>query len=74
MKVKIIEKCFVGTGGNLEAGEEHDLEQRIAEKLIARGYAEEAGKKKAAPKKKKVTRAVTSLETPEDTELSPSED
>lgn len=74
MKVKILQKCFVGSGGNMMAGEEHDLEQRIAEKLIARGFAEAATKKKAAPKKKKTTRAIETLETPEDIDLSPSED
>lgn len=74
MKVKILQKCFVGSGGNMMAGEEHDLEERIAEKLIARGFAEAATKKKAAPKKKKTTRAVETLETPEDIDLSPSED
>jgi hypothetical protein len=74
MKVKILQKCFVGSGGNLMAGEEHDLEDRIAEKLIARGFAEAATKKKSAPKKKKTTRAIETLETPEDTDLAPSED
>lgn len=71
MKVKILEKCFVGTGGNLMKGEEHDLEERIANKLIARGFAE-AAKKKAAPKNK-TTRAVKALETPEDTDFAPVE-
>lgn len=74
MKVKILQKCFVGSGGNMMVGEEHDLEERIAKKLIARGFAEAATKKKAAPKKKKTTRAIETLETPEDIDLSPSED
>lgn len=73
MKVKIIEKCFVGTGGNLMAGEEYDLEPRVAEKLIARGFAKAVTKKKTAPKKK-TTRAIETLETPEDTDLAPSEE
>jgi len=72
MKVKILQKCFVGAGGNLMAGETHDLNDRIAEKLIARGYAEAeaAQKPKAAPKK--ITRSVglkksdVELSTPED--------
>lgn len=52
MKVLIKEKCFTGHSGNMFAGEEHDLEPRIAEKLIARGFAEEVtAKPKAAPKK-----------------------
>lgn len=54
------------------AGETHDLNDRIAEKLIARGYAEAeaAQKPKAAPKK--ITRSVglkksdVELSTPED--------
>lgn len=52
MKVLIKQKCFTGGGGNMFAGEEHDLAPRIAEKLIERGLAEEiAAKPKAAPKK-----------------------
>lgn len=74
MKIKILQKCFIGSGNNLMAGEEHEIEDRIAEKLIARGFAEAATKKKTAPKKKKTTRAVETLETPEDTDLAPSED
>ena len=52
MKVLIKQKCFTGHGGNLFAGEEHDIDPRIAEKLIARGFAEAVtAKPKAAPKK-----------------------
>ena len=52
MKVVIKQKCFTGHSGNMFAGEEHDLEPRLAEKLIARGLAEEiTAKPKAAPKK-----------------------
>lgn len=54
MKVVIKQKCFTGHSGNMFAGEEHDLEPRIAEKLIARGLAEEVSaspKPKKAPKK-----------------------
>lgn len=61
MKIKILEKCYTGIQGNMFAGEEHDLEDRIAEKLIARGYATKA---KAEPKKK-ADRAVKQLSTPE---------
>ena len=70
MKIKIVNKCFVGTGGNLMAGEEHEVEDRIAEKLIDRGYAQAV--KKAAPKK--TTRSVglkksdIELNTPESDE------
>jgi hypothetical protein len=63
MKIEILEKCFIGTGGNLMAGEVVEIEDRIAEKLINRGMAK-AKVKKAAPKK--TNRAVKSLETPED--------
>lgn len=62
MKVKILEKCFAGTGGNLMTGQEYDLEARTAERLIARGLATKV--KKAAPKK--TNRAVESVLTPED--------
>ena len=71
MKVKILQKCFAGTGGNMMAGEEHDLPDRTAHKLIARGYAEAASAPKPkAPKK--TTRSVglkksdVELTTPED--------
>lgn len=46
MKIKILEKCYIGTNGNMFAGEEHDIDDRIANKLIARGFAEEAKAKK----------------------------
>jgi len=76
MKVKILQKCFTGIGGNLMTGEEHDLPDRTAQKLIARGYAEAAStsKPKATKAKapKKTTRSVglkksdIDLSTPED--------
>jgi len=55
-------------------GEEHDLPDRTAEKLIARGFAEAASKPKASKPKapKKTTRSVglkksdVALDTPED--------
>ena len=62
MKVKILEKCFVGPGSNLLAGETYELDVRTAEPLIARGMATKV--KKAAPKK--TNRAVEGLATPED--------
>lgn len=64
MKVKILEKCYTGIKGNMYKGEEHDLEDRIANKLITRGFAEEAKEKKK--KKSLIDRAVKALETPED--------
>jgi hypothetical protein len=69
MKVKITEKCYTGTQGNMFAGEEHDLDDKIAEKLIARGYAEAAVAPKRAKKKFSLSnRAVDEAEvaTPED--------
>jgi hypothetical protein len=67
MKIKILEKCYTGTVGNMYAGDEHDIDDRIAEKLIARGYAEPA-KKAGRPKKKLFDRAADAgeIETPED--------
>ena len=69
MKVKIIEKCYTGTQGNMFAGEEHDLDDRIAEKLIERGFAEAATAKKAPKAKKKLSDRVFGADeivTPED--------
>jgi hypothetical protein len=68
MKIKILEKCYTGTVGNMYAGDEHDIDDRIAEKLIARGYAEAATKKAGRPKKKLFDRAADAgeIETPED--------
>jgi len=67
MKIKITKKCFAGTGESLMAGNEYEIHDRIAQKLIDRGYAEAV--KKSAPKK--TTRSVglektdIQLETPE---------
>jgi len=68
MKVQIINKCFTGDRGNMFPGEEHDVSDRIAEKLIARGYAEEVKKKSGRPKKKLEDRSYDADEivTPED--------
>ena len=51
MKIKILEKCYTGTVGNMYAGDEHDIDDRIAEKLIARGYAEGQLRRQAVPKR-----------------------
>lgn len=64
MKIKILEKCYIGTNGNMFAGEEHDIDDRIASKLITRGFAEEVKVKKA--KKSIINRAIKALDTPED--------
>lgn len=68
MEVKILKKCFTGHRGNMHAGEKHDLDERIAEKLIARGYAEAVKKKAGRPKKELENRAADAaeIETPED--------
>lgn len=65
MRVKILKKCTIGMGGNMHQGEEHDIPDRIAAKLIVRGFAEAAkAPKPKAPKK--TDRAVKKLKTPED--------
>lgn len=66
MKVKILEKCFAGTGGNLMAGEEVDLADMIARKLIARGYAEEVKRRGRPPKTDRSITTVRALEIEED--------
>lgn len=65
MKIKFLEKTFIGTGGNIFTGEERDIEDALAQKLIARGVAEEV--KRARKKMKLSDRAVASddLEIPE---------
>lgn len=67
MKIKILQKCFAGEGGNMYPGEEHEISDRIAEKLISRGYAEEK-KKGGRPKKTLEDRSydAAEIETPED--------
>jgi hypothetical protein len=62
MEVKILEKCYVGTGGNLHKGTVVELDDRVAEKLIARGYAEKNTQKKT---KKLSNKAIKELKTPE---------
>ena len=63
MKVKVLKKCFIGGGGNHLPGDEIDIDETLAQKLINRGIVE-APKKTRAPKK--TNRAVVELETPED--------
>lgn len=65
MKIKFLEKTFIGTGGNIFSGEERDIEDALAQKLIDRGVAEEV--KRARKKMKFSDRAVASddLEIPE---------
>jgi len=66
MKVKILQKCFAGTGGNLMPNEVHDIEDRIAEKLINRGYVEAVKAEKPKAATKKTNRAIKTVATPED--------
>ena len=63
MKIEILQKCFIGTGGNLAAGDVVDVDEAMGGKLVARGFAKEV-KKRGAPKKE--NRAVLQVETPED--------
>lgn len=68
MKVKFLQKTFIGTGGNIFTGEERDVDPEVAQKLIARGVAEEV--KSGGGRKKKMSladRAVDAddLEVPE---------
>jgi hypothetical protein len=63
MKVIILQKCFTGAGGNRFPGEEVDLPEKVAEKLILTGFAE---KKKAAPKAKKSNRMMKNVFSKED--------
>jgi hypothetical protein len=65
MKIKFLEKTFIGTGGNIFTGEERDIEDVLAQKLIDRGVAEEV--KRGRKKMKLSDRAVASddLEIPE---------
>lgn len=66
MKITVFKKCYTGTIGNMFPGKEYEVDDAIGQKLVDRGFAEEA---KAKAKKKKVSnRAVKSEEiaTPED--------
>jgi hypothetical protein len=65
MKIKFLEKTFIGTGGNIFTGEERDIDDTLAQKLIDRGVAKEV--KRGRKKMKLSDRAVASddLEIPE---------
>jgi hypothetical protein len=64
MKVTIKQKCYVGVHGrNLWPGEEVEIDDRMAGKMIARGEAE-ATKTRKAPLKNRAFSA-DKLETPE---------
>ena len=52
MQIKILKRCFIGSGGNVTAGQEIDVHDVKALKLIKAGFAEPVkGKAKRAPKK-----------------------
>jgi len=50
MKIEILKKCFVGTGGNLRPGDKIEIDDSIAARLINGGIAKEA-KRGGRPKK-----------------------
>lgn len=56
MKVKILKDCFVSSVGDMKAGEEGQVEDRLAKKLVARGFAEEATEDKPVAEKKRATK------------------
>jgi hypothetical protein len=63
MQVKIIAKCFTGSGKNMFPGEQVDLADSTAARLIRAGFAEEV---KLRAKPKKSNRAIFSASSPED--------
>ena len=65
MKIEIIKKCFNGTIGNMMAGQEYDVDKKIAEKLIDRGYAKKASAKKKTVKLENRQMTDDEIETPE---------
>lgn len=65
MKVKVLQKCFTGHNGNMFAGEEHEMPDRIAEKLIARGYVKAVAKRKKMLDLTNRKVAEEEIETPE---------
>ncbi len=67
MKIRFLEKTFVGTGGNVFPGDEREIEDAMAQRLIARGIAEEAKKRGRKKKMSLSDRAVDAeeLEIPE---------
>jgi hypothetical protein len=67
MKIRFLEKTFVGTGGNVFPGDEREIEDGMAQRLIARGIAEEAKKRGRKKKMSLSDRAVDAeeLEIPE---------
>lgn len=67
MKIKILEKCFLGDGRNHRAGDTLEVDDRIGEKLVARGFAVEM--KKPGRKKMSLMDRVfdaDEIETPEE--------
>jgi len=50
MKIEILKKCFVGTGGNLRPGDKLEVSDVVAVRLISGGFAKEI-KRGGRPKK-----------------------
>lgn len=50
MKIEILKKCFVGTGGNLRPGDKLEVSDIVAVRLVAGGFAKEV-KRGGRPKK-----------------------
>lgn len=65
MKIKVFEKCYAGTIGNMFPGKEYEVDDVMAERLIERNLAEPSKKKRT---RKVSNRAVKAEEvsTPED--------
>lgn len=55
MKIVVKQKCFAGTGQNMMPGQEYDLPEGTAQRLIAAGVVEEV---KAKRGRKPVNRAI----------------
>jgi hypothetical protein len=67
MKIEILKKCFVGTGGNLRPGDKLEVADNVAVRLVSGGLAKEV-KRGGRPKKMELdNRAfdVDELEIPE---------
>jgi len=63
MKIRILKRCFIGSGGNVTAGQEIDVPDAKALKLIKAGFAE-ATAKKAKKTPKKLNRSVGLANSP----------
>lgn len=67
MKIEILKKCFVGTGGNLRPGDKLEVSDIVAVRLISGGLAKEV-KRGGRPKKVELENRVfdaDEIQTPE---------